>query len=51
MSIVIWTVPGVIIGAQIGSRVASRIPQQVLERSLGALFIIVGALTLGEVIL
>jgi uncharacterized membrane protein YfcA len=51
MSIVIWTVPGVVIGAQLGSRVASRIPQQVLERSLGVLFIIVGALTLGEVIL
>jgi uncharacterized membrane protein YfcA len=50
-SIVIFSVPGVIIGAQLGSRVASRIPQQVLERGLGVLFIIIGALTLGEVIL
>ena len=51
LSIVIFTVPGVIIGAQLGSRLASRIPQQVLERGLGVLFIIIGALTLGEVIL
>jgi uncharacterized membrane protein YfcA len=51
LSIVIFTVPGVIIGAQLGSKVASRIPQHVLERGLGVLFILVGALTLGEVIL
>jgi uncharacterized membrane protein YfcA len=51
LSLVIFTVPGVILGAQLGSRVASRIPQQVLERGLGVLFILVAALTLGEVIL
>ena len=51
LSIVIFTVPGVIIGAQLGSRLASHIPQRVLERGLGVLFIIVAALTLGEVIL
>ena len=51
LSIVVFTVPGVIIGGQLGSRVASRIPQHTLERGLGALFIFVGALTLGEVIL
>jgi len=51
MSLVIFTVPGVILGAQLGSRVASHIPQQVLERGLGVLFILVAALTLGEVIL
>lgn len=51
LSIVIWTVPGVIIGAQLGSRVAGRIPQQVLERGLGVLLILVAILTLGEVIL
>lgn len=51
LSIVIFTVPGVIIGGQLGSRVASRIPQHTLERGLGVLFILVGALTLGEVIL
>ncbi|RMG94915.1 MAG: sulfite exporter TauE/SafE family protein [Chloroflexi bacterium] len=50
-SLVIFTVPGVIIGGQLGSLVASRISQHTLERSLGVLFIIVAALTLGEVIL
>lgn len=50
-SLVIFTVPGVIIGAQIGSKVASRIPQHVLERGLGVLFILIAILTLGEVIL
>jgi uncharacterized membrane protein YfcA len=49
--IVIFAVPGVIIGAQLGSRVASRVSQHTLERGLGVLFILVGALTLGEAIL
>lgn len=51
LSLVIFTVPGVIIGGQLGSTVASRISQHVLERTLGILFIIVAVLTLGEVIL
>jgi uncharacterized membrane protein YfcA len=51
LSIVIFSVPGVILGAQLGSRVASRIPQKVLERGLGVLFVLVAALTLGEVVL
>jgi len=50
-SIVIFTVPGVIIGAQLGSRVARRISQHTLERALGVLFILVAVLTLGEAIL
>jgi uncharacterized membrane protein YfcA len=50
-SLAIFTVPGVIIGAQTGSKVASRIPQRVLERGLGVLFILIAILTLGEVIL
>jgi uncharacterized membrane protein YfcA len=51
LSLVIFTVPGVILGAQLGSKVASHIPQKVLERGLGVLFILVAALTLGEVLL
>jgi uncharacterized membrane protein YfcA len=50
-SIVMFTVPGVIIGGQIGSRVASHIPQRALEIGLAVLFILVAALTLGQVIL
>ncbi len=51
LNLVIFTIPGVMIGGQIGSRVASRIPQHVLEVSLAGLFILVAALTLGQVIL
>ncbi len=51
LSLVIFTVPGVILGGQLGSRVASRIPQKVLERGLGVLFVLIAALTLGQVIL
>jgi len=50
-SIVIFTVPGVIVGAQLGALVAGRILQHTLERGLGVLFTLVAALTLGEVIL
>jgi len=51
LSIVIFTVPGVIVGGQLGSLAASRISQRTLERGLGVLFILVAILTLGEVIL
>lgn len=51
LSLVIFTVPGVIIGGQLGSLVSSRISLHTLERSLGILFILVAMLTLGEVIL
>ncbi len=51
LSIVIFTVPGVVLGGQLGSLVASRIPQKMMERILGALFLVVAALTLGEVLL
>lgn len=50
LSICLFTVPGVIIGGQLGSRVASKIPQRTLEIGLAALFILVAALTLSQVI-
>lgn len=50
-SLVIFTIPGVIIGGQLGSAVADRIPQNILMRGLGILFVIVAVLTLGEVLL
>ncbi len=49
LSLVIFTAPGVLIGAQLGSMVASRLSQQLLERSMGILFVLVGALILGEI--
>ncbi len=51
LNLIIFTVPGVIIGGQIGSRIASRIPQRTLEIGLAILFIIMAILTLGQVIL
>ncbi len=51
LSLVVFTAPGVILGAQLGSKIASRIPQKMLERGLGVLLVLVAALTLGEVIL
>ena len=51
LNIVIFTVPGVVIGGQLGSIVATRIPQTILERALAFLFILVAAFMLGGVIL
>jgi uncharacterized membrane protein YfcA len=50
MNIVIFSIPGVIIGGQLGSRIASRIPQHVLERGLGILLILVAIITLFDVV-
>ncbi len=51
ISIVTFTIPGVIIGGQLGPLVVARIPEQRLVRTLGWLFLIVAALTLAEVAL
>lgn len=51
LNLIIFTAPGVLLGAQLGSFVASRLPQKIMERSMGILFILVGALVLGEVVL
>ncbi|MEE8470612.1 MAG: sulfite exporter TauE/SafE family protein [Dehalococcoidia bacterium] len=44
--VVIWSIPGVIIGAQIGPRLAGKVRPQTAERVLGLLFGAVGALVL-----
>jgi uncharacterized protein len=48
LSLLIFTVPGVLLGAQVGSGVASRIPHRALERSLAVLFLLISVLTLIE---
>lgn len=48
VNLLIFTIPGVVIGAQLGSLVARYIPQQVLMIAMGILFILVAALLLGE---
>lgn len=50
LSLVMFTVPGVLIGGQIGPWLTSRISQPQLERGLAFLFIAVALLTLWEVI-
>jgi hypothetical protein len=49
-SIVVFTIPGVIIGAQLGSRLSSFIPEKKLERGMGVLFLLIAVHTLGEVV-
>jgi hypothetical protein len=49
LSIVIFTIPGVLIGGQLGPQITSRVPEKTLLRSLGWLFALVAVLTLGEV--
>ena len=51
LSLLLFTVPGVIAGGQIGSAVARYIPQCTLMIGTGILFILVAALMLAEVIL
>ena len=49
-SIVLFTVPGVIIGGQLGPAFIRRVPEQRLIRSLGWLFFVIAALTLFEAV-
>ena len=45
--VVVWSIPGVITGAQIGPRIQGRIPPHIAERVLAVLFIGVGVLVIG----
>ncbi len=51
LSLVVFTVPGVIIGAQLGAIAANRIPERLMERSLAVLFFVIAVVTIGEVVL
>jgi uncharacterized membrane protein YfcA len=51
LSLVVFTIPGVIVGGQLGSAVASHIPKSTLVHGLDILFIIVAGLTLGAALL
>jgi uncharacterized protein len=48
LSLLIFTIPGALVGAQFGSSVASRIPPRALERSLAVLLLLISTLTLIE---
>ena len=51
LSLVIFTVPGVLIGGQVGPKVAAKVPERTMQVILSVLFIIIGILTVGEVVL
>jgi uncharacterized membrane protein YfcA len=47
-NLLLFTVPGVIIGAQLGPAVAKRVSDRAMEIGLGGLFIVTAALLLVE---
>lgn len=50
LSIISFTIPGVIIGGQLGPLVVARVPEQRLVRSLGWLFFVIAFVTLTEAV-
>jgi uncharacterized protein len=50
-SLAIFTIPGVIIGGQIGPLVANKLSQPMMEKGLGILFILIGLVLLGQILL
>lgn len=44
--VVVWSIPGVIIGAQIGPRLEGKLPPNIAERVLAVLFLAIGILTI-----
>ena len=51
LSLLIFTIPGVILGGQLGPWLASRLPQRAFERGLHFLLLLVAALTFVEALL
>ncbi len=47
-SILLFTIPGVLIGGQLGPRLVGRMPEQLLIRTLGWIFLVIAALTAFE---
>jgi uncharacterized membrane protein YfcA len=50
-NLLLFTVPGVLIGGQIGPAVSERIPERTMELGMGLLFLTVSLILLGEVAL
>jgi len=51
LNVVVFTVPGVLIGAQLGSLVSSKLPQKIIVRIISFLFLIVAGITFADVLL
>ncbi len=45
--VVVWSVPGVLVGGTIGTRVGKYVPEELMENGLGVVFGLVGLLVLG----
>lgn len=45
--VVVWSIPGVIVGGTIGTRVGKYVPEELMEVGLGVVFGLVGVLVLG----
>lgn len=45
--VVVWSIPGVLVGSTFGSRVGKHLPADVMEKALGGVFAAVGLLVLG----
>jgi uncharacterized membrane protein YfcA len=45
--VVVWSVPGVLVGGTIGTRVGKYVPEDLMENGLGVVFGLVGLLVLG----
>jgi hypothetical protein len=44
--VVVWSIPGVIVGAQIGPRLAGKVPEHIAERVLATFFLAIGILVI-----
>lgn len=44
--VVVWSVPGVLLGSTLGSRIGKYLPAKVMEKALGVVFALVGILVL-----
>ena len=44
--VVVWSIPGVVTGAQIGPRIQGRVPTDIADRGLAGVFMAVGALVI-----
>lgn len=45
-SVIVWSVPGVLVGSTVGSRVGRYLPADLMEKLLGGVFAVVGVLVL-----
>ncbi len=48
LRILLFTIPGVLVGGQLGPAVAARIPDETLERGMGVLFLLVAAIVIAD---